>query len=159
MLVFYRKHCAGSKGGLLMRPFHLVAATALLLTACDTQREVSPVVAGTPAIHEAEGARTAFSTFTGASGHATSGEVFLVRGPEGYVVSLGSDFALDGAPDPYVSLGDADTAHLNLAPLMRTVGVQVYPVPADIDVGDYDHVYIWCEEFGVPLGSAELEPL
>ena len=142
-----------------MRPFHLVAATALLLTACDTQREVSPVVAGTPTIHEAEGTRTAFGTFTGASGHVTTGEVFLMRGPEGYVVSLGSDFSLDGAPDPHVGLGDADTFQAILAPLAQTVGAQVYTIPADVDVGDYDHVYIWCEEFSVPLGVAELELL
>lgn len=142
-----------------MRAFHFVAAMALLLTACDTQREVSPVVAGTPAMHEAEGTRTAFGTFTGASGHVTTGEVFMVRGPDGYVVSLGSDFALDGAPAPHVSLGDAETARVNLAPLTRTVGSQVYRIPAEVDVGEFDHIYIWCEEFSVPLGVAELELL
>lgn len=131
---------------------------ALVLSGCSTDGN-SPVVAGTPAVHEAEGQRTAMGTFSGASGHVTTGEVVVVRTVESYVVSLGSDFSLDGAPDPHVSLGNAETAQVTLAPLQRTVGAQVYTIPAEVDVGGYDHVYIWCEKFSVPLGVAELDLL
>lgn len=143
----------------MIRPILSMAMAALLLAACSSNGDSTLEGATASAVQEAEGQRTAMGTFTAASGHATVGEVFVVRTAEGYVLSLGSDFSLDGAPDPYVSLGDADTAKVNLAPLRETVGAQVYMIPANVDVGDYDHVYIWCEAFSVPLGTAELNPL
>ncbi len=36
-------------------------------------------------------------------------------------------------------------------------GRQVHPVPADLDVGACNEVYIWCAAFAVPLGVAALE--
>lgn len=143
----------------MIRPILSLATAALLLAACSTDGGGSLEGAAVPALLEAEGTRTAMGTFSGASGHVTTGEVIVVRSADGYVVSLGSDFSLDGAPDPHVSLGDAETAQVTLAPLERTVGAQAYTIPAEVDVGDYDHVYIWCEEFSVPLGVAELELL
>ena len=143
-----------------MRSRHLqLAVGALLLSACSSPGNDSPAVAGAPVLHEADGEPTAMGTFEGASGHVTTGEVMVVRTTEGYVVSLGSNFSLDGAPDPHVSLGDSEVAQATLAPLSRTIGAQVYTIPADVNVGDFDHVYIWCEEFDVPLGSAELDLL
>jgi hypothetical protein len=136
-----------------------LAATALLLAACSSGAPDSPGVPISPVVHEAEGRRIAFGTFSGASGTGATGEVFLVRSPDGYVVSLGSDFALDRGSDPYLSLGSDDETHVNLGPLARMLGAQVYSIPADVDVADYDHVYIWSDDLSVPLGMAELDPI
>ena len=43
--------------------------------------------------------------FSGASSHTTSGLVTVTKQGGQYVIELGGDFFLDGAPDPYVALG------------------------------------------------------
>ena len=92
--------------------------------------------------------------FEGASGHEASGTVTV----EGSTVTFGDDFTFDGAPDPQVALGndgyDADTL---FAPLEADTGRQTYELPEGIDPAGYNEVWIWCEEFDVPLAVAPLE--
>jgi hypothetical protein len=96
-------------------------------------------------------------SFVGASGHATSGSGAILASGSRHFVSLGSDFSLDGAPDPKVALGrdgyDADTL---LGPLEALAGAQTYPIPERLDPAAYDEIWIWCERFDVPLGVASL---
>jgi len=98
-------------------------------------------------------------TFTGASGHKTSGSVSLVRTDAGTKVVLEQDFSLDGAPDPRVGLGHdgAYDAKTQLAPLGANKGRQTYPIPTSVDPAAYNEVYIWCEKYSVPLGVAKLK--
>ena len=44
--------------------------------------------------------------FSGASSHQTSGSVTVTKQDGQYVIELGGDFSFDGAPDPYVALGN-----------------------------------------------------
>ncbi|MEP3231881.1 MAG: DM13 domain-containing protein [Hyphomicrobiales bacterium] len=107
----------------------------------------------------AGGAKTQ-GTFTGASDHITTGGVQIVKTANGgAVVILDSDFSLDGAPDPRVGLGKDGTyvAATDLGNLGHLTGVQVYIVPAAVNVDDFNEVYIWCRKFGVPLGVASLK--
>lgn len=96
--------------------------------------------------------------FEGASGHETSGSAAIVDQDGRRYVSLGTDFAFDGAPDPKVALGrdgyDPDTL---LGPLQADAGAQTYPVPGRVDSDAYNEIWIWCERFDVPLGVARLE--
>lgn len=98
--------------------------------------------------------------FKGASNHATSGGVSVVKTVNTQsVVILGSDFSFDGAPDPYVGFGkngryDKSAA---LGKLGNNSGKQVYKIPATIDPSKYNEVYIWCRKFSVPLGVATLK--
>ncbi|WP_342077149.1 DM13 domain-containing protein [Yoonia sp. SS1-5] len=98
-------------------------------------------------------------TFSGASEHITTGGVQIVKTADGgAVVILDSNFSLDGAPDPRVGFGKdgvyAEAA--DLGELQNLTGVQVYIVPASVNVDDFNEVYIWCLEFGVPLGVAQI---
>ena len=97
-------------------------------------------------------------TFVGASGHETSGGVSIVQTAAGTTVVFGSDFSFDGAPDPKIGFGHDgfDEASL-IAPLQSNSGAQTYVVPATLDVSQYNEVYVWCEEFSVPLGVARLQ--
>ena len=107
----------------------------------------------------AGGAKT-HGTFTGASDHITTGGVKIVKTANGgAVVILDSDFSLDGAPDPRVGLGKDGkyVAATDLGTLGHLTGVQVYIVPAAVNVDDFNEVYIWCRKFGVPLGVASLK--
>lgn len=101
----------------------------------------------------------ASGTFTGASDHITTGGVQIVKTADGgAVVILDSDFSLDGAPDPRVGFGSNGTfvEASDLGELQNLNGLQIYVVPPTINVDDFNEVYIWCLEFGVPLGVAAL---
>ena len=97
--------------------------------------------------------------FTGASNHITTGWVELGKSDAGYILTLGADFSLDGAPDPKVGFGkDGEFVEGTLIGELQSLkGEQVYLVPANLDVSEYTDVFIWCEQFSVPLGTASLD--
>jgi len=43
-----------------------------------------------------------------------------------------------------------------LEPLRRNSGQQDYVLKPGLDIADYNQVWIWCEQYSVPLGHAEL---
>lgn len=97
--------------------------------------------------------------FTGASNHVTSGGVTITKDADGYVVKLGPKFFLDGAPDPKVGFGSGGK-YIDgtlIGALQSNTGAQSYHVPASLDITDFSEVYIWCEQFSVPLGVAQLD--
>jgi len=126
-----------------------------LLTAAAAAT-VSAILLALPAVADTV---TATGTFTGASDHITTGAVSVVEQSDGStVVILGEDFSLDGAPDPKVGFGvnGKFIAAADLGELTSKNGRQVYTVPANVDPNDFNEVYIWCEQFSVPLGVATL---
>ncbi len=98
-------------------------------------------------------------TFTGKSDHITTGGVQIVKTADGgAIVILDTDFSLDGAPDPRVGFGTDGTyvEASDLGVLQELNGLQIYVVPPSVNVDDFNEVYIWCLQFGVPLGVATL---
>ena len=98
-------------------------------------------------------------SFTGASGHETSGSVSIIKTAKGFSVVLNDDFDFDGAPDPRVGFGkngeyDPDS---ELDDLKSNSGKQTYTISKYIKLKKYDEVYIWCEQFSVPLGVAKIK--
>ena len=96
--------------------------------------------------------------FIGKSDHITTGKATLVKVSNGYLVKLGKDFSLDGAPAPSVGFGkngnyDKST---NIGDLESNTGEQFYVIPASVDISKYNELYIWCDKFDVPLGVATL---
>ena len=97
-------------------------------------------------------------TFAGASGHQTGGTFTIVNTGNGHEVVLSSDFTFDGAPDPWVALGNASVKEAGfLAVLQQNSGRQSYKIPQGIDPMYITHLYIWCKKYAVPLGVAKLE--
>lgn len=96
-------------------------------------------------------------TFSGRSDHVVTGGVTVTsRGGETVVV-LDEDFSLDGAPDPKLGFGADGSAPARLFSALReTAGPQFYVLPADVDAEDVEGLYVWCEQFSVPLGYASL---
>lgn len=92
--------------------------------------------------------------FVGAGGHETSGTAVI----EGRTVSLADDFTFDGAPDPKLAFGNSETADeaTIFSPLRSNTGQQSYQLPANIQPADHTHLYLWCEQYSVPLGRARL---
>ena len=97
--------------------------------------------------------------FVGKSDHITTGKVTITKVANGYLVKLGKDFSLDGAPAPRVGFGKNGKYDTNaqIGELVSKTGKQVYLIPANVDLSKYNEVYIWCEKFSVPLGVAALK--
>ncbi len=92
-------------------------------------------------------------TFSGRSDHVASGRVEVV----GSEIAFLADFRFDGAPDPKVAMGRGGYDPATLAGALRSDrGAQSYALPAGLDSGDYDEVWIWCARFAVPLALARL---
>ena len=98
-------------------------------------------------------------TFTGASGHTTSGSVTIVKTASGVEVHLGTNFSLDSAPAPWVGFGNNGKydEKSQFSKLGKKTGARVYKLPAAIDASRYNEFYVWCAPFGVPLGVAKLK--
>jgi len=101
----------------------------------------------------------ASGVFSGASGHSTSGSVSVVKTSDGFTLVLGSDFNLDGAPDPKPGFGKSGRYDLKswLDVLRSNRGEQTYAVPTSLEIGRYNEVYIWCEKYSVSLGVASIK--
>ena len=98
-------------------------------------------------------------TFSGASGHSTSGSVTVTESAGTTTLQLGSDFSLDGAPDPWIGFGKDGrfVGATRFVELGSHDGAQTYMVPSSVDLDAVNEVYIWCHKFSVPLGVARLQ--
>ena len=100
--------------------------------------------------------------------HETRGHATIYRLDDGSRVLRLTDFATSNGPDVRVYVVAAPDARDNetvkkagfveLGKLKGTDGDQNYVVPADIDLGTYRAVTIWCRRFGVNFGTAPLTP-
>ena len=103
--------------------------------------------------------KVATGTFEGRSDHITTGGAHIVKVSNGYLLVLGDDFSLDGAPAPTIGFGNDGQfdKESEFAKLAKITGKQVYNLPADFTPANYSEVYVWCADFSVPLGVATLE--
>ncbi|MEO1467319.1 MAG: DM13 domain-containing protein, partial [Cyanobacteria bacterium J06633_1] len=68
----------------------------------------------------------------------------------------GPDLEIILHKDPVVESSIAEADYISLAPIESFTGTQRYEVPADVNLDDYGSVSVWCEEFNVTFGYAEL---
>jgi len=97
--------------------------------------------------------------------HGTSGTVeVLALGGGARVVRL-EDLDTSNGPDLFVYLstnpaggpeGAFDDDYVNLGRLKGNQGDQNYPLPADVDLGRFASVVIWCDRFDSAFGAADL---
>lgn len=97
-------------------------------------------------------------TFVGASKHITKGTARVVQTATGYQLILDKDFYLDGAPSPVIGFGTDGTydASTQFTKLTKKRGAQTYDIPSGFILSNVNQVFIWCEDFSVPLGIADL---
>ena len=136
--------------------FTLLAVTAAACSApTSTPTNTAPVAVQSAATSAAV---VSSGTFSGRSDHITTGQVTLEKTATGYQLSFAANFSLDGAPDPVVAIGNNGvylTAN-KLGALKDKTGRQTYSLPASFTPGQFSQVYVWCEQFDVPLGIADL---
>lgn len=97
--------------------------------------------------------------------HYGKGRVTVYRD----LVHLESDFEVGPGPKFHVYLvpeknvtPDTDVArtmYVDLGRLKAFKGSQNYPIPEGVDLSKYGSVVIWCEQFGVLISPAPLDPV
>lgn len=106
---------------------------------------------------ETKGNKVSTGQFEGKSNHKTTGTATIIKTEGGFVLELGEDFTFDDAPDPKWAFGkDGFKKETIFAPLKSKNGKQSYKIPESINPAEFNEVYLWCEEFNVPLGVAKL---
>ena len=138
-----------------------IGFTVLAISAAACSPTTSTQTNNTPAVVQTAVQNTTVvssGTFSGRSDHITTGDVRLEKTATGYQLSFAADFSLDGAPDPIVALGNNGTylKANKIAVLQNKTGRQTYTLPASFTPGQFSQVYVWCEQFDVPLGIADL---
>lgn len=89
--------------------------------------------------------------------HDASGVAKIIATGESSALRL-EDFRSTNGPDLYVYLSTDNQASdfVELGRLKGNIGNQNYEIPEGIDLSKYDTVLIWCKQFSVLFGSAEL---
>ncbi len=100
--------------------------------------------------------------------HETKGTATVHRLGNGTRVLRLTEFSTSNGPDVRVYLvaaadaSDDETVKkagfVELGELKGTIGDQNYDVPANLDLGKYRAVTIWCRRFGVNFATAPLTP-
>lgn len=92
-------------------------------------------------------------------GHTVSGTVALYDTGNEKIILL-DPFSSQNGPDlkVYLSKDQNASSYISLGILKSTTGKQSYVIPGNPDVTDYNYVMIWCEQFSVVFGRAEIKP-
>jgi hypothetical protein len=99
--------------------------------------------------------------------HKGEGAASILNLPDGQrVLRVGDDFRVTNGPDLYVYLSGSaaprssadlhDAGAFEVARLKGNVGGQNYELPADLDLGKFRSVVIYCRRFTTVFSTAEL---
>jgi hypothetical protein len=110
-------------------------------------------------------------TFSGTGGHGVSGTVSLLRDGDAYYLRF-ENYSQTQGPDVFVYLTPAESpeesGEIAAGRKIRIdggadggestkEGTFTQRLPDDVNGSQYSGVGIWCEDFGVPFGSATLQ--
>lgn len=107
---------------------------------------------------------TSANSFVSVAGHKTTGGVKIITENGQRYLEFDRAFATDNGPALKVvlhrnsSVGASlrETDYVELASLSSFNGTQRYLIPNSIDLNNYASVAIWCQQFNVTFGYAEL---
>ncbi|MCI0752015.1 MAG: DM13 domain-containing protein [Flammeovirgaceae bacterium] len=96
-------------------------------------------------------------TFTGV-GHSVSGTA-TVYDDAGKLVVVLDPFSTQNGPDLklYLSTDQSASQYINLGDLKSTTGKQSYEITGTTDLAQFKFVLVWCQDFSVLFGKAELQ--
>lgn len=97
-------------------------------------------------------------------GHKTVGTLSIIEENGKQYIELGNDFRTGKGPDVEIILHKNNSIPLNIkeenyltiAPIKSFTGVQLYEVPAGVNLADYGSLGIWCKEFNITFAYAQL---
>lgn len=93
--------------------------------------------------------------------HYGSGDVSVLKTGDGYILRFEDNFNVANGPDLYVGLGkDGEyKSETQIARLKGNIGSQNYILPDEINLEDYNEIWIWCRAFSVGFAKARLESM
>lgn len=148
-----------------------VATVSALANQVDSQGSEAIVTQGQVAQNQvAQGQSVAISagTFVAAE-HPTAGSAQIVEENGHRYLEFDAAFSTDQGPDLHVLLDKTVTPpqsymdteagrYVNLGGLKAVNGTQRYPIPDEIQVGNYQSVAVWCRMANATFGYAPLQP-
>jgi hypothetical protein len=138
----------------------LLSVSCLLLVSVSCQEEVgTPTAPVTDTFDTMEDSVKSLKTgtFTGV-GHSVSGTA-TVYDDSGKLVVVLDPFSTQNGPDLklYLSTDQSASQYINLGDLKSTTGKQSYEITGTTDLNQYKFVLVWCQDFSVLFGKAELQ--
>jgi hypothetical protein len=101
--------------------------------------------------------------------HATTGTVRIIQKPDGSRILTLENLDTSNGPDVHVWLSAADVVegragwytagsaeHHDLGLIKGNQGNQVYEIPKSVELSKYKSVDLWCVQFSVSFGAAQL---
>lgn len=135
-----------------MRPDQLPAAPAGLDPRTESKGPTMPPPAPMPDVQT-----VGRGQFTGQAQHHAEGTVSLINIAGEYFIRFEEDFKATNGPDLFVGFGRDGEYTTQLAPLKGNVGSQNYNVPPEIDISQFNEIWVWCRAFSVPFARAILQ--
>lgn len=103
--------------------------------------------------------------------HDTTGTASIVQQADGKRVLVIENLDTTNGPDVRIWFTDAPVIegsegwrtpdgkpYVDLGLIKGNKGNQIYELPADFDLAKYPNLFLWCKQFGVSFGAAELTP-
>lgn len=148
----------------------LLPFLAIIILGCTNSDEIVPTIVSQPsttetAVNTAENTTMDFSNQklllegkfqTGV--HSTSGTAKIYEDKSGKRTLVFDNFKTDSGPDLRIYIAN-DKAIVNFTELSNKVenGNKTYEIPAKVDLAKQKFIVIWCKQFAVLFGHAELK--
>lgn len=98
-------------------------------------------------------------SWEGLAGHNAQGDARLIEVNGEHYIRFEKGFSVTNGPDLFVHLGkDGEySKQARLGLLKGSVGAQNYKIPEEINIDDFNEVWVWCRAFSVPFAKVELK--
>lgn len=152
---------AGTGGMLVAFPFIFPPPVVADKAPEVTGGEANAALLGSFRFDEMAEGRDLIHWANGSGGVYRDGEMTVLRFDDSFEAGPGPNYwiYLNTVPVGEEDAFKADAGRLKLAPLKSFSGAQNYLLPADVRIEDFHTVTVWCESFGVYIGSAVLPEL
>ena len=140
------------------KAFFLLAMVAWALVSCSKKGQGTTSVPANDNIDSSNAAAKYSGAFTSAPGETVSGKALILLQNSTYSLALENLDAGNG-PDLhlYLSKQIQPSTFIDLGKLKSTKGNQVYALSSSPDFAQYKYVLIYCQQYDVLFGSAELK--
>lgn len=138
----------------------LLILAVMFMLSCEKQDDVNPVgVMTTPKdMFDLTGFNLTSEGVFQSNAHTTSGKVkFYTKDKK--TVLVFENFKTDGGPDLKIYLSESTSINkfTDLGKLENTSGNFVVEIPTSADLTNQNYVLIWCKQFSVLFGNAQLK--
>ena len=107
---------------------------------------------------------TETNNFVSVGRKKTNGQIKIINENGNRYIEFDQSFVTDNGPDlkiilhrnKSVSSRIRESDYIEIAPLQSFSGTQRYLIPDEVDLSQYSSVAIWCRQFNVTFGYAEL---